>query len=106
MIARVWHGRVPAEKADAYAEFLKRTGLPDYKATPGNEGVTMLRRIEGSVAHFLLISLWRSREAIRAFAGDDIERARYYPEDREFLLEFEPGVVHYEVLALPPGAGS
>ena len=37
-------------------------------------------------------------EAIRAFAGDDVERARYYPEDREYLLQLEPRVAHYEVL--------
>jgi hypothetical protein len=36
--------------------------------------------------------------AIRGFAGDDVEIAKYYPEDKEFLLEFEPHVVHYEVV--------
>jgi heme-degrading monooxygenase HmoA len=106
MIARVWHGRVPAEKGDAYLEFLRRIAVPDFQATPGNEGVTLLRRIEGNEAHFLLLSLWRSREEIRGFAGEEIERARYYPEDREFLLEFEPDVVHYEVLVTPKAGGS
>jgi len=101
MIARTWHGRVPAEKADAYLDYLNRTGVPGLRATPGNRGVTVLRRIEGSVAHFLLISLWGSREEIRAFAGEEIERARYYPEDADFLLELEPNVTHYEVLAAP-----
>lgn len=98
MIARTWHGRVPAAKADAYHEYLKRTGLPDYKATPGNRGVQVLRRIEGDEAHFFLLSFWESLESIRAFAGDDLERARYYPEDSEYLLELEPTVTHYEVL--------
>lgn len=101
MIARLWHGVVPAEKADAYLEFLQRTGLPDYRVTPGNRGVFVFRRIEGNLAHFLLTTLWESREAIRAFAGDDIERARYYPEDRTFLLEMEPRVTHYDVLVAP-----
>ncbi len=81
MIARLWHGAVPAAKADEYMRYLERTGLPDYRATPGNRGVYVLRRAEEGVAHFLLVSLWESREAIRAFAGDDMERARYYPED-------------------------
>lgn len=58
MIARTWHGMTPASKADAYFDFLNRTGIPDYKATPGNRGVTVLRRIDGEVAHFLLISFW------------------------------------------------
>lgn len=106
MIARAWHGRVPAEKGDAYAEFIARVAVPDYQATPGNLGVTVLRRIEGSEAHFLLISLWKDRESIRAFAGEEIERARYYPEDRDFLLEFEPNVTHYEVLGAPEANAS
>jgi len=72
--------------------------LPDYRATPGNRGVRVLRRAEGDVVHFLLVTFWDSFDAIRAFAGDDVERARYYPEDEEFLLELEPRVVHYEVI--------
>ncbi len=104
MIARTWHGAVPAEKADAYFDYLSQTGIPDLKATEGNLGVYVLRRIEGGEAHFVMISLWRSREDIRAFAGDDIERARYYPEDAAFLMELEPNVMHYEVLTGPaPG---
>ena len=102
MIARLWHGVVPAEKGDAYYEFLLRTGVADYKATPGNLGVHVFRRIEGGQAHFLLTSFWESEEAIRRFAGDDITKARYIPEDSEFLLELEPFVVHYEVLEAAP----
>ncbi len=101
MIARAWHGVTPAAKADEYMDYLNRTGIPDYKATPGNRGVYVLRRIEGDQAHFLLISLWDSYDAIRQFAGDDIEKAHYYPADTEFLLELEPTVTHYEVLSAP-----
>jgi heme-degrading monooxygenase HmoA len=98
MIARTWHGRVPAAKADTYHEYLLRTGVGDYASTPGNRGVHVLRRVEGEVAHFLLITFWESWDAIRRFAGEDSERARYYPEDDDFLLEREPFVIHYEVL--------
>lgn len=97
MIARTWHGAVPAAKGDDYMRYLQRTGIPDSRATPGCAGVYVLRRREDSVEHFLFISLWESREAIRAFAGEDLERARYYPEDAAFLLELEPTVTHYEV---------
>jgi heme-degrading monooxygenase HmoA len=101
MIARLWHGAVLAKQGDAYMRYLEETGIPDSRATPGNRGVYVLRRQEGDAAHFLFVSLWESREAIRAFAGEDIELARYYPEDREFLLELEPTVTHYEVAAAP-----
>lgn len=103
MIARTWHGRVPATRADEYYDYLLRTGIPGYRATPGNRGVYVFRRQEGDVAHFLLTSLWDSIASIRAFAGDDIERARYYPEDTGFLLELEAKVTHYEVLSTPDG---
>ncbi|HEV8194992.1 MAG TPA: antibiotic biosynthesis monooxygenase [Gemmatimonadales bacterium] len=101
MIARTWHGAVRAPDADVYHRYLLESGVPSLRATPGNRGVYVLRRIDGSEAHFLLISLWESLEAIRAFAGDDLERARYYPEDRRYLLELEPRVTHYEVLEAP-----
>ncbi len=84
-------------KGDAYAAYLRRTGVPECRATPGNRGVEVLRRTAGGETHFLFISLWDSMDAIRTFAGDDVERARYYPEDREYLLELEPTVTHYEV---------
>jgi hypothetical protein len=44
------------------------------------------------------MTFWRDEMAIRRFAGDDMARARYYPEDKDFLLEFEPEVVHYEIV--------
>jgi heme-degrading monooxygenase HmoA len=101
MIARTWHGVVPLEKADSYHAYLLQTGVPGLQTTPGNRGVYVMRRAEGELAHFLMISLWDSLESIRTFAGDDVERARYYPEDHDFLLELEPNVTHYEVLEAP-----
>lgn len=107
MIARMWHGAVRAAKADEYHAYLLRTGVPELRATPGNCGVYVLRRFEGDVAHFVLVSLWESLDAIRAFAGQEISRARYYPEDKDYLLGLEPMVTHYEVItAEVPGAGS
>lgn len=98
MIARLWRGVVPADKADAYLAYLERTGLADYRATPGNRGVQVLRRIEGDAAEFLLVTWWDSWEAIRRFAGAEPEKARYYPEDAAFLRELEPTVRHFEVV--------
>jgi heme-degrading monooxygenase HmoA len=99
MIARIWRGVTRADQADAYYDYLERTGLKEYRNTPGNRGVWVLRQLRDDKATFLLISLWDSIEAIRRFAGDDIETAVYYPEDHAFLLELEPTVAHYDVLA-------
>ena len=101
MIARMWHGVTAAEKADEYLDYLNETGVPDYRETEGNRGVYVLRRIEGDKAHFLTVSFWGSIEEVEAFAGPDPEKARYYPEDEGFLLEFEPQVKHYDVVTGP-----
>jgi heme-degrading monooxygenase HmoA len=98
MLARIWHGVTHADKAEEYFEFLKKTGVTDYQSVAGNQGVTVLRRIEGDRAHFLILTLWDSMDAIRRFAGSDVDKAKYYPEDERFLLEFEEKVVHYTVL--------
>ena len=97
MIARIWHGRTRAGDAEAYLAFLRERAIPDYESIPGNRGVWLLHRLEGGEAHFLTLTHWDDYAAIRAFAGEDFARAKYYPEDRDFLLEFEPNVQHYEI---------
>ena len=57
-----------------------------------------LRRIAADRAEFLLLTLWESEEAIRRFAGDDIGRAVFYPEDERYLIERDERVEHYEVV--------
>lgn len=97
MIARLWHGITLAEKARDYLEFLQLRALPDYRSMPGNLSVEILHRDAGYLTHFLIVTHWQSLQAIEAFAGEDIARAKYYPEDRDFLLEFEPQVQHYQL---------
>ena len=98
MIARTWAGAVRVSDADAYLDYLHATGLAEYRATPGNRGVLALRRIAGDRAEFLLLTLWDSEEAIRRFAGDDLERAVFYPEDDRFLVARDERVRHYQVV--------
>lgn len=104
MIARTWHGVTPTAKADDYLRLMRDVAIPDYEAIPGNRGVYVMRRIEGEVTHFLLLTLWDSADAIRQFAGDDMDKAKYYDFDVNYLLELEPTVTHYEVFATPPDA--
>ena len=99
MIARIWRGFTRREDFDSYVDYLERTGLRDFEATDGNLGFLLLRRLHDDRAEFLILSLWESREAIEAFAGEDAERARYYPEDAHYLLELEPTVEHFEARA-------
>ena len=98
MIVRLWHGRVPTPKAASYREFLNARALPDYRSVPGNISVHVLERAETDITHFVTMTIWQNMDAIRGFAGADPEVAKYYPEDAGFLLEYEPRVVHYEVV--------
>ena len=97
MIARMWHGTTPTAKADEYLAFLQWRALPDYRGTSGNIAAHILRRADGDITHFTTLTFWESLQAIEAFAGADIARARYYPEDSGYLLEFEPTVQHWEL---------
>lgn len=98
MIARTWRGATKGEHAGAYVEYLETTGFAEYRATPGNRGVLALRRLAGERAEFLLVTLWDSEAAVRGFAGDDISRAVFYPEDQRFLIDKDDHVDHYEVV--------
>jgi heme-degrading monooxygenase HmoA len=98
MIARIWKGVVREADKDIYHEYLKKTGLNEYASTPGNHGVYTLRRVSEGKCEFLLLTLWDSWDAIKAFAGSDYEKAVYYPEDDRYLLKKQPLVEHYEVL--------
>ncbi len=97
MIARIWRGLTPVSKSEAYLTYLEHTGLKDYRSTPGNRGAFVLHRVQQDYAEFTLVSFWDSWEAIRRFAGEDYERAVYYPEDDAFLVNKTPVVYHYEV---------
>jgi len=98
MIARIWHGKVQTPKAKAYREFLRARAIPDYQSIAGNISVHILERTEGDITHFIALTFWKDLESVKAFAGDEVEVAKYYPEDKEFLIEIEPNVVHYEVV--------
>ena len=99
MIARRWHGRVPDEKAEAYLRLMREVALPDYKSVAGNRGAWCLHRRDGEVVHVEMFTLWEDEAAIRRFAGEDLARAKYYDFDPDYLLELEPQVIHFEVIA-------
>ena len=94
-----WRGTVRAADKDVYYEYLKKTGLKEYAETPGNKGVHTLRRMANGQCEFLLLTLWESWDAIKAFAGPQYEKAVYYPEDEQFLIDRRPMVEHYELLS-------
>src|SRR5918912_3547409 len=97
-VARIWRGRTREALAEEYAKYLYEEGVKKLRATKGNLGVQVFRRIEGGVAHFSTISYWSSRDEIRAYAGDDIQKTHHLPKDQQYLLELPPYVEHHDVL--------
>jgi uncharacterized protein YndB with AHSA1/START domain/heme-degrading monooxygenase HmoA len=109
MIARMWRGWVRTEKIVEYIDIVERTGMAGYRRTPGNAGAQLLTRDLGDGrTELITLSWWFDLDDIRAFAGDDIEAAKYYPEDDEYLIDRETTVAHFEVAAphqVPATAG-
>jgi antibiotic biosynthesis monooxygenase (ABM) superfamily enzyme len=97
MIARVWRGATRAEDGEAYAAYLEESGMQSARSLPGSRGTLVLRRVDGDRAEFETILLFESLDEIRAFAGDELERAVFFPEDDRFLVERELSVAHYDV---------
>lgn len=104
MIARTWRGATASHDADAYVAYLETTGLPGYRATPGNRGAYLLRREEGDRTEFVTLSFWDDRVSIEAFAGEDIAVAVFYPQDDRYLTARDLTAFHYEVVSPRPAA--
>lgn len=102
MIARLWAGAVRQADGEAYAEYMRDTGVAGYAETPGNRGVWMVRRNVGDRTEFVMFTLWESLDAVRSFAGEDYETAVFYPEDDRYLIERDLEATHYEVVAEVP----
>lgn len=100
MIARIWSGSTRPGKGRDYFDYLEKTGLKEYRATPGFRGELTLRREIGDQTEYVLITLWEDMEAIKRFAGPQPDLARYYPEDERYFSkeEMRPHVSHYDVL--------
>jgi heme-degrading monooxygenase HmoA len=100
LILRRWAGRIRTADREAYTGYIAGTGGNDYTSTPGNRGYQMtMRDLGDGSTEVVTLSWWTSLDAIRAFAGEAIEKARYYPEDDRYLLERSEHVEHHQVVA-------
>lgn len=96
-ILREWRAEIRRPKKAAYVEYVRTTGIAGYRGTPGNLGATVaVRDLDADRSEIVTLSWWTSLDAIRAFAGDPVDQARYYPADAEYLLTRPATVLHYE----------
>jgi hypothetical protein len=86
---------VPVSKGNEYLDLMRSVALPEYLATRGNRGAWCLYRAEADLTHFEMLTFWDDIDAIKRFAGDDYNRAKYY--DFDYLIEMEAHVRHYEM---------
>ena len=94
----MWRGWVNTDRASEYVDYIARTGLAGYRQTPGNLGAEMWTRDLGDGrTEVTTLSWWESVDDIRGFAGDQIDRAVFYPEDDEYLIDRETKVTHHQV---------
>ena len=103
MITRIWHGRTSLQDAGKYLQFLLHEGTREYTGTKGNLSVKIWQRKEADCCHFWTVTEWVDIASVKAFAGDDHEKAKYYPEDDGILLEFEEHVIHCETYTREDG---
>jgi heme-degrading monooxygenase HmoA len=99
MIMRTWRGAVRPEDAQRYLDHQAKTGIREYRETPGNLGAMVLSRPADALVEVTTVSFWASMDAIKAFAGDDPEQAKFYPGDDEFLVERDDHADHFEVVS-------
>ena len=99
MIARIWKGKTKIEHLEEYTDFMKVKAIPDYSKTDGFIKLSFLKRTDIDYAYFHLITYWESMEVIKNFAGNDFEKAKYYPADKNYLVDFPEKVTHFEVFA-------
>ncbi len=98
MIAREWKARCPIDQKEGFIKYLYQTGVKDTSIIDGFRDAQILSRDLEDKVEITLITYWDSLESIKAYAGDDIEVARLYPEDFRYELEPDDFVVHYEVI--------
>ena len=97
MVARVWHGRTPADKTDEYRQYLFEAGVKKIATLPGNRGVQMMVSDTADRGEFMVISYWDSIDAIKGYAGSDYTKVHDLPRDRDFLIDKESLVRHFSL---------
>jgi len=98
MIARHWRGLAKADRADAYVAHLRQETFPAIRKLPGFKSASILRRDVPEGVEFLIVTIWASLEAIRAFAGANIETAVVPEKAQEMMLDYDRFVRHYDVV--------
>jgi len=99
MVARIWHGYTSVENAEEYEKFLKTEFMPavEKKNIPGYRKFQLLRKEEPGEIEFITIMWFDSLENIKAFAGEDYEKAVVHPTAQALLERYDTRARHFEL---------
>lgn len=96
-IMREWRAEIRRPLRQAYVEYVTATGIAAYRRTPGNLGACIAcRDLDAERSEVVTLSWWTDLDAIKGFAGSDIDRARYFADDDRYLLTRPDNVLHYD----------
>jgi len=98
VIARFWSAQTTRAQVPAYTEHLKSQVLPTVRKVDGYAGAMLLEREASGGVEIIVITLWRSLDSIRGFAGVDLEKAVVSDEAASLLTRFDRRVRHYELV--------
>ncbi len=98
MIARLWSAQTTPARASAYAEHFRAHVLPTLRKVEGYAGAVLLQRTTIDAIEIVVITWWQSLEAIRKFAGADLDQAVVADEAASLLTQFDRRVRHYELV--------
>lgn len=96
-VVRHWSARTTEDQLPKYLEHFSKSVLPELRRVAGFLGVSVSVRHTGSEAEIFVETTWRSLEAIRGFAGSDLEAAVVAPEAATLLTDFDRRVRHFEI---------
>ena len=98
MISRQWRGLARAERAADYEAHLRAETFPALRGMDGFVDASILRRTLPHGVEFLVVTRWRSLDAIAQFAGRDVEAAVVPETVQAMMLDYDARVRHYEVI--------
>ena len=111
MVVRMWRGWTKGQDADRYERHYRSEVLATLRQVPGFCGARLLRREVGEETEFVSLTFFEDLDAIRAFAGEDYDKAVVAGEAREVLVRYDARVRHYDLAfegypnGFSPGAG-
>ena len=95
MIIRFFRATTHEGKSDEFRSLFLETILPLIRSQEGIVSATVGLPHDGSPNEFSMIMVWRDLDAVRAFAGEEWDRAVVLPEEAHLLRETH--VHHYEL---------